>query len=456
MASERKIKKDGLAFKLIEELLYIIFVLAGIYLAFLLKFSGNPPDFNINPFIENIPYIIIATILIFNIYDIVSTFKKTVFENMLIIGISLVLIDMAIVAIVFFMRGFAFPRSVFLIGFILQFLLIFSTKMLILGILKRKEGKSKIIIIGNEQEASYIEEKILSDKFIHDQAEYLCNPNNINIYKLINKVDKVYIASGLDTDIKSEIVSYCMAKNKTLYLVPGLFEISLINFKVTQVSDMLLFKLQDLELTYEKQLMKRALDLIISVIGIIITSPLMIITAVAIKLYDGGPILFKQKRVTKNNITFNLYKFRTMIVDAEKQTGPVMATDKDPRITPVGRLLRSSRIDELPQFFNVFSGRMSIVGPRPERPFFADQFNSEIEEFKYRTFVKAGVTGLAQIMGRYTTSPQDKAKYDLLYIKNYSLILDIKIIFNTIKIMFIKDSSSGNVQDREGVEENRE
>ena len=146
---------------------------------------------------------------------------------------------------------------------------------------------------------------------------------------------------------------------------------------------------------------------------------------------------------------FNLYKFRTMVENAERHTGPVLATEKDIRITPLGRVLRASRIDELPQLFNVLKGDMSIVGPRPERPFFVKQFNEEIDGFKYRVVVKAGITGLAQILGNYSTNPKTKAKYDLLYIKNYSLLSDIKIIFNTIKIIFLKSSSKGVVKEKE-------
>lgn len=245
------------------------------------------------------------------------------------------------------------------------------------------------------------------------------------------------------------IINYCSEKGKAIYLIPSLYEISLVDFKVSQVDDLLVFKIEDLGLTYEQRVIKRILDITISSIGLIITSPLIMIISIIIKLYDGGSVFFKQERVTENNRLFNLYKFRTMIEDAEKHTGPVLATEKDTRITPLGRFLRASRIDELPQLFNVLKGDMSIVGPRPERPFFAEQFNEEIDGFKYRVYVKAGITGLAQILGNYSTDPKTKSKYDLLYIKNYSLLLDIKIIFNTIKIIFLKSSSKGVVNEKE-------
>lgn len=448
MSNNRVIKKDGFIFKMIEALVYILFTILGFYFAFLIRFDMSPSYHNIAPYYDSIPYIIMASIIIFYVYDIVTTVKKSLFENAVIIGISLILIDIVTVAIVFFNRGFAFPRSVFLIGFIIQFILVFITKIIILRVLKVHRQGESILIIAPKKEAGYIAKKILVDEFNYDNIKYLCDKIDKEIYELINDVDKVYIGSEINNNDKSNIIKYCSGNNKTVYLVPGLFEISLVDFKITQVSDMLLFKIEDMGLSYEQRLIKRLLDLMISFIGLVVVSPIMLIVAIIIKLYDRGPILFKQERVTENNKTFNLYKFRSMVVDAEKHTGPVLATDKDPRITPLGRFLRASRIDELPQLFNVLKGDMSIVGPRPERPFFVKQFNEEIDEFKYRVFVKAGITGLAQVLGKYSTDPQDKAKYDLLYIKNYSLALDIKIIFNTIKIMFIKESSAGVSKDK--------
>lgn len=448
MGDKRKIKSDGLVFKILEEVLYIAYILLGYYLAFLIRFDMNPSMHNIKPYFDSIPFIIIATIIVFYIYSIISTFKKPLFENAVIIFISLVLIDILTVVIVFFNRGFAFPRSIFFIGFIIQFLLIFTTKILILSFFKIKRMEKNILIIALREEAEYIAKKILLDKNNLDNIRYICEMTDKNIYKLIDVVDKVYIGDTIDNTDKLDIINYCSEMGKAIYLIPSLFEISLVDFKVTQVDDLLIFKLEDLGLTYEQRFMKRISDIVISFIGLIITSPILIIISIIIKLYDKGPILFKQERVTENNKKFNLYKFRTMIVDAEKHTGPVLATEKDPRITPLGRFLRASRIDELPQLFNVIKGDMSIVGPRPERPFFVKQFSDEIAGFKYRIFVKAGITGLAQILGNYSTNPKTKAKYDLLYIKNYSLLLDIKIIFNTIKIMFLKDSSKGLIQDK--------
>lgn len=448
MARDTERKSDGFIFKMIEGTTYIIFVILGFYLAFLFRFNMRPIYYNLEPFYDNIPYIAIASMVIFYLYDIVTTNKKNLFENALIIGLSLLVINIVTVAILFFARGFSFPRTVFLLSGIIQFLLIFTTKYFVLRTLKHNRKAKDILIIASQEQARYLAKKMLQDEFNNDKIRHMTSEINQDTYKLIDNVDKVYIGSNIDNNEKTDIIRYCSGRGKTVYLVPGLLEISLVDFKTTQVSDVLLFKIEDIGLSYEQRLVKRLVDLVIGLIGMIMTAPIIIITAIIIKMYDRGPIFFKQERVTKDNKKFDLYKFRTMIVDAEKKTGPVLATEKDPRITPLGRFLRASRIDELPQLFNVLKGDMSIVGPRPERPFFVEQFNEEIDEFKYRVFVKAGITGLAQVLGKYSTNAEDKAKYDLLYIKNYSLLLDVKIMFNTIKIMFIKDSAAGVIKDK--------
>src|SRR5699024_11117527 len=266
---------------------------------------------------------------------------------------------------------------------------------------------------------------------------------------LAGNVEKIYIGDSVEDKDKLDIVKYGYDNNINIYLVPDIFDITLTDIKVNQVDDLLIFKIGSLGLTGEQKLMKRILDLFVSSIGLIIISPVLIIISIIIKLYDRGPIFYKQERVTENNKRFNLYKFRTMIVDAEKYTGPTLATDEDPRITPLGKFLRATRIDELPQLLNVLKGDMSMVGPRPERPFFVDQFNKEVEGFKYRVSVKAGITGLAQVLSNYSTDPETKVKYDLLYIKSYSLLFDIKLIFNTVKTVFMRDQSKGVMEDEE-------
>jgi len=319
---------------------------------------------------------------------------------------------------------------------------ILITKILILSIIKRTKKQQKILIIAPTENSNLLADGFTRDTG-EDRIEYVLDSVDKNTYHLIDYVDKVYVDTNIPYNDKLDLIKYCTVKNKVIYIVPGLLEIAMMNSKIKNKGDVLLLKVEPLGLSFEQRVMKRTMDVVLSAIGLVLTSPLFLIIALMIKLEDRGPVFYKQKRVTENNRIFEIYKFRTMVVDAEKYTGPVLAMENDPRILKVGRFLRATRLDELPQLINVLKGEMSIVGPRPERPHFVKQFNEEIEEFKYRVFVKAGITGLAQILGRYTTKPENKAKYDLLYIRNYSLLLDIRIMINTLKILFCKDKSAG-------------
>ena len=190
------------------------------------------------------------------------------------------------------------------------------------------------------------------------------------------------------------------------------------------------------------------MDIVLSGLSLIILSPVFLITAIAIKLEDRGPVFFRQERCTLYGRVFSILKFRSMIVGAEKAGVSVPATEKDPRITKVGAFIRATRIDELPQLINILKGDMSIVGPRPERVEHVEKYSREIPEFSYRLMVKGGLTGYAQVYGKYNTTAYDKLKLDLMYIQNYSLLLDIELILKTIKILFTKESTEGFSEER--------
>ena len=193
--------------------------------------------------------------------------------------------------------------------------------------------------------------------------------------------------------------------------------------------------MKDTALGFVNSILKRSFDFVSAFLGVIVLSPLYFSVALAVKLTSAGPILYIQERTGKAGKVFPFYKFRSMRVDAEKDTGPVFAQDdNDPRITPIGNFLRKTSLDELPQLFNVLKGDMSLVGPRPERPFFVEQFNKEIPNFMSRHQIRGGITGWAQVNGRaeLTVKPEEKLRYDLYYIENWSLLLDLKIIIKTL------------------------
>ena len=193
---------------------------------------------------------------------------------------------------------------------------------------------------------------------------------------------------------------------------------------------------------------KRFFDVVLSGLALIVLSPILLIVAIAIHAEDGGPVFFKQERVTLGGKRFMILKFRSMIVDAEKDGRPHPAGEKDDRITKVGNVIRATRIDELPQLWNIFRGDMSIVGPRPERWEHDEKYTKEVPEWPLRLKVKGGLTGYAQVYGKYNTTALDKLKLDLFYITNYSLVLDVQIIFETLKIVLRKDSTEGFTEEK--------
>lgn len=247
---------------------------------------------------------------------------------------------------------------------------------------------------------------------------------------------------GLEEQKRNDLVKYCYEKSIRIYVAPEISDILLRGADRVHSFDTPFFLLRNSGLSFEQRLMKRAMDIIISGLMLLIASPFMLITALAIKIQDHGPVFYKQERVTLNGRKFYVYKFRSMVVDAEKN-GAQFSSKNDSRITKVGKFIRATRLDELPQLLNILKGDMSIVGPRPERQQYIDEFCRETPEFSYRLKVKAGLTGYAQIYGKYNTTPLDKLKLDLMYIESYSVLLDIRLIFLTLKIMFTKESTEG-------------
>ena len=251
------------------------------------------------------------------------------------------------------------------------------------------------------------------------------------------------ILSEVPVELRDRILTHCYRSRIRVYVAPELTDIMLRGAQNNKLFDVPLFVVKGSGLTPGQRIAKRAMDLLICSVAMIPAAPLMLLVALAIKLEDGGPVFYKQARLTRNGREFDILKFRSMIVDAEKHQGAVLATDRDPRITRVGRFIRATRLDELPQLLNILKGDMSIVGPRPERKVLADEISKTVPEFDFRLKVRGGLTGYAQIFGKYNTSSYDKLRLDLMYIENYSLLLDLRLMILTVRIMFSKDSTEG-------------
>lgn len=271
-----------------------------------------------------------------------------------------------------------------------------------------------------------------------------------NVCAEIRNYDAV-ILNDLPPKIRNNLLKFCYSEGIRTYAVPKISDIMMRGGKAVNLFDTPLLCLSMRGMTLAQRIAKRAMDIVLSLIALILASPILLVVAIAIKLEDGGPVFYKQKRLTVGDKEFEILKFRSMVPNAEKLTGAVWsAGENDPRITKVGRFVRATRFDELPQIINILKGDMSVVGPRPERRVFVDQFCQEMPEFAFRTKVKGGLTGYAQVYGKYNTTPYDKLRFDLMYIENYSLLLDIKLIILTFKIIFSKESTEG----MEAAEEN--
>lgn len=261
------------------------------------------------------------------------------------------------------------------------------------------------------------------------------------IAKAIEPYGSVLIGT-IPEDLRRKLFDYCYRVGKRINIIPSAMDIAMNSANQTQIFDTPVLLCRNADLTAEQKIVKRAIDLFFSVLALIIFSPFMGIAALAIKLQDGGPVLFRQARLTQDGKAFHVCKFRSMRVDAEKN-GAQMAEDGDARITKIGRFLRLVRFDEVPQLFNILAGDMSIVGPRPERPEFYELYKTILPEFDLRLKAKAGLTGYAQIYGRYNTTPRDKLNMDLFYIENFSLLQDVKLMVMTLKVLFMKESTEG-------------
>ena len=260
------------------------------------------------------------------------------------------------------------------------------------------------------------------------------------IKREVDGYDTVLICD-FDPTMKSEVLKYCYAKNKRIYLLPSSADTILNGSYQVQVFDTPVLFLHNGGLSMEQRIIKRIFDILLSLLGIIVLSPIMLITAIAIKLTSKGPIIFKQKRITRDQKEFCIYKFRSMKVSDTNEVKKT--TVDDDRVTVVGKIIRPLRIDETPQLFNILFGDMSIVGPRPEMKELVDDYSAKLPEFNFRHKVKAGLTGYAQIYGKYNTTPQNKLNMDLYYIEHYSLLEDVKLIAMTLKILFLRESTEG-------------
>ena len=405
-----------------------------------------------NPF--NVPIALLYSLIIifmFYVYDFYTTQNRKKYSIVLSTILVVLISTVSIIVLNFAFGAFLVIKqeAFMLIMPVIAFEFLVLWKLILLLLVRLLEGKPKLLVIESKNVDDSLARKIKYSYVELYEAWY--NKIDVNDEKEIQmfldtkfkEYESIFISPSIPEELRDRFLSQAVSDGKEVYFMPNLYNISFMKNETVNFDDTPALRIRQFGLTKLQIAVKRAFDIIASLIGVIITFPIMIAVAIAIKVDSKGNVFYLQERLTYNKKKFNVYKFRTMIENAEKSTGPTLATTSDPRITKVGKVIRSTRLDELPQLFNILFGSMSIVGPRPERQVFVDQFCKEIANYEKRFFAKAGLTGLAQVYARYDTSPQDKTLYDLLYIRDYSFWVDMKLILLTIKIVFTKESSDG-------------
>ena len=286
----------------------------------------------------------------------------------------------------------------------------------------------------------------IEDSWMHRKYDIVLNTNVYDCLEdltFLDGLDAVFL-SGTHSHERNIILKYCIANGIEVFVIPRIGDVIMSGAHRMRMLYLPMLRVSRYDPPTCYLAVKRIFDIVASFLAIIILSPVFLITAIAIKKHDGGPVFYRQNRLTKDGKVFRLIKFRSMRVDAEKDGVARLSTGtEDDRITPVGKVIRSLRIDELPQLFNILAGDMTICGPRPERPEIAAQYERELPEFPLRLQAKAGLTGLAQVFGKYNTTPYDKLQMDLMYISNPSVFEDLRIMFATVKILFMPESTEG-------------
>ena len=416
----------------------------SILLSFYVQFGQNIPVRNIITYTSAMPYIMILFTILNILFGVYILYNKSITDFIYLTIIIQLLMMIVIMAVTFAGRWFAFPRSVLLISFVISSICLILWRIIIFKVYLKYSGTKRVMVIGEEAKVISAAMNFNQAKNERHKIELVATDRYFkHIKENIDNFDIVYLASHVVEEEKIKIFDLLIKNEKKVFLNTSFENLMLVNPNIMNIEDESIIEASNFRISAEDGLIKRIIDFIFSILLIIIASPFMLITAVLIKLTSKGPILYKQVRITKEGKEFNVLKFRSMSATAEKDSGPVLAASNDVRVTTIGKYIRALRIDELPQLFNVLKGDMSVVGPRPERPFFVDQFQKENNYYYLRHNVRAGITGYAQVYGKYATDFNSKLNFDLLYIKKYSILLDIKIMLQTIKILFDKVSSKG-------------
>jgi exopolysaccharide biosynthesis polyprenyl glycosylphosphotransferase len=429
-----------------------LFLNLGTVLAFLIRFRGFPPLFNFRAYTDLAFFITLIELFFLYVYELYNTEEVQDPWNIFFSIVKAISFSTLITVFLTFFVGFlSFPRTVFVLSWFLQILLVTIWRLFFHQFFSFEFPPQRVAIVGDNELALEAANEVEKRKHLGYELIGLITPSRSTKKKLKGKriLGTVrYLVKIIEQYDINRLIFATLVQHRELLeklaekkggevkvdVVPELYEVFIGKVDYNLMGDIPL-----IELTKQPpewyQLTKRILDFWLALFFLILLSPLFVIISLAIKLTSPGPVFYIQERVGKGEKVFRAYKFRTMVHRAEEKTGPVLASENDPRITPLGRFLRRYRLDEIPQLVNVLKGDMSFVGPRPERPFFVEKFKKTVPGYSERFRIKPGLTGLAQVSGGYSISARNKLKYDLIYIYNQSLFLDLRIIFQTIKVV---------------------
>jgi exopolysaccharide biosynthesis polyprenyl glycosylphosphotransferase len=420
-------------------LLDAILVNLGILLSFFLRYQGRLPVANFRAYLIMAPYITIIWIGSLYTFGLYRSRKETVRLDLLIRATQSAIIAVLISVLATYLHratASAFPSTVFLISWLVNIFLLSGWRFIYQAALNPK--KKRVLVIGKGKRAASLREMLKKQPAPEYEIFTTGVQNSQKILQIIRQksIDEVVVALPSSEHKKIlDIILNCQEIKVGFKVQPDLYEIIMGRPKISQPAGLPLVDLLWEPISGWYGISKRFLELFISIIMLLVLLPAILVIGCLIKIDSPGPIFYKQERIGKNRRRFFLYKFRTMTRDAEKRTGPVLATVDDPRATKIGRILRRIGVDEIPQLWNVLSGSMSLVGPRPEREVFLDEYP------QIRLSVKPGLTGLAQVNARFNMDRKEKIKYDLYYVHNPSFILDLNIILRTV-ILIIKQCRS--------------
>lgn len=431
-----------------------ILILAGLIFAILINgVAKTVPQQGILAYYQLLPVVVVASWLVLTANSLLSIVRMLASQVIISVGVAIFQLLIITMAASFFLLEFH-SRSVFLLAAVFQFVFLSLWKYINWRIEKARLKPKNVLVIGSGQDCNRIIARLSSQAFSHFFVHCcLVSQMETNDFwrQEMEQADLIIITSDVPLAKKALIVEQAHNSGKQVAFIPDFYELFCLNTEIDKYDDIPVFRAKYLRPTMETRLMKRGLDLAVAVVSLTILWPVFLMVAAAIRFEGRGPIFYTQVRTGRDEKEFVIYKFRTMRTDAEKLTGPVLAAENDPRITRVGNFLRATRLDELPQIWNVIRGEMSIVGPRPERPVFVEQLKRTIPNYHYRHNVKPGITGFAQVHGKYNTLPQDKLVYDLIYIQRCSVITDLEIMLQTVRVLLIKDSTAGVIVQAEQV-----